>query len=84
MTFVTILGVIEMLCTFRLVLAGKTGKEIRQSSRLVFLEKVLANNFALSEAQDNTTRLLNRAGIRDLPLLRILLAIRQKSQETSF
>ena len=73
-----------MLCTFRLVLAGKTGKEIRQSSRWVFLEKVLANNFALSEAQDNTTRLLNRAGIRDLPLLRMLLAIHQKSQETSF
>ena len=73
-----------MLCTFRLVLAGKTGKEIRQSSRLVFLEKVLANNFALSEAQDNTTRLLNRASIRDLPLLRMLLAIHQKSQETSF
>ena len=73
-----------MLCTFRLVLAGKTGKEIGQSSKLVFLEKVLANNFALSEAQDNTTRLLNRAGIRDLPLLRILLAIHQKSQETSF
>ena len=73
-----------MLRTFRLVLAGKTGKEIRQSSRLVFLEKVLANNFALSEAQDNTTRLLNRAGIRDLPLLRMLLAIHQKSQETSF
>ena len=29
-------------------------------------------------------RLLNRGGIADLPLLRTLLAIRQKSQEPSF
>ena len=28
MTFLTILGVIELLCSFRLVLEGKTGKEI--------------------------------------------------------
>ena len=28
MTFLTILGVIEILCSFRLVLEGKTGKEI--------------------------------------------------------
>ena len=27
MTFLTILGVTEMLCSFRLVLEGKTGKE---------------------------------------------------------
>ena len=29
------------------VLKGKTGKEIPESSRLVFLEKFLANNFGL-------------------------------------
>ena len=34
MTFLTILGVMELLCSFRLVLEGKTGKEIPESSRL--------------------------------------------------
>ena len=53
MTFLTILGVTEILCSFRLVLKGKTGKEIPESSRLEFLEKSLANNFVLSDAEDN-------------------------------
>ena len=44
MTFLTIFGVTEMLRSFRLVLEGKTGKEIPESSRLEFLEKFLANN----------------------------------------
>ena len=39
MTFLTILGVIEILCRFRLVLEGKAGKEIPESSSLEFLEK---------------------------------------------
>ena len=81
MAFFTILGVTEILCSFRLVLKGKTGKEIPESSRLEFLEKFSANNFALSDAEDNTSRLFNREGIADLPLLRTLLAICQKSQE---
>ena len=84
MTFLTILGVMEILCSFRLVLEGKTGKEIPESSRLEFLEKFSANNFALSDAEDNTSGPLNRGGIVDLPLLRTLLAIRQKSREPSF
>ena len=84
MTFLTILGVMEILCSFRLVLEGKTGKEIPESSRFEFLEKFLANNFALSDAEDNTSSLLNRGGIADLPLLRTLLAIHQKSREPSF
>ena len=79
MTFSTILGVMEILCSFRLVLEGKTGKEIPESSRFEFLEKFLANSFALSDAEDNTSSPLNRGGIADLPLLRTLLAIRQKS-----
>ena len=79
MTFLTILGVTEILCSFRLVLEGKTGKEIPESSRLEFLEKFSANNFALSDAKENTSRPLNRRGIGDLPLLRRLLTIRQKS-----
>ena len=53
MTFLTILGVAEMLCSFRLVLDGKAGKAIPpESSRLEFSEKFLANNFALSDAED--------------------------------
>ena len=51
MTFLTILLVMEILCCFKLVLEGKTGKEIPESSRLEFLEKFLANNFALSDAE---------------------------------
>ena len=84
MTFLTIFGVTETLCSFKLVLEGKTGKEIPESLRSVFLEKFSANNFALSDAEDNTSGSLNSGGIADLPLLRTLLAIRQKSQEPSF
>ena len=83
-TFLTILGVMEILCSFRLVLEGKTGKEISESSRLELLEKFLANNFVLSDAEDNTSGPLNKGGIADLPLLRTLLAIREKSREPSF
>ena len=39
------------------------GKDIPESSGLVFLEKSLANNFALSDAQDNTSGLLIRGSI---------------------
>ena len=98
MTFLTILGVTEILCSFRLVLEGKTGKETPessrseflekfqqtgketpQSSRLEFLERFSANSFALSDAEQNASGPLSREGIADLPLLRTLLAIRQKS-----
>ena len=59
--------VAEILYSFRLVLKGKTGKEIPESSRSEFLEKFSPNNFALSDAEDNTSGLLNRGGIADLP-----------------
>ena len=84
MTFLTILGVTEILCSFKLVLEGKTGKETPESSRFEFKEKFSANNFALSDAEDNTSSPLNRGGIADLPLLRTILAICQKSREPSF
>ena len=74
----------EILCSFRLVLQGKTGKEIPESPRLEFLEKFLANNFALSDAEDNTSGPLNRGGIAYLPLLGTLLEICQKSRKPSF
>ena len=40
-----------MLASFRIVLEGKRGKEIPESSRLKILEKFLENNFALPEAE---------------------------------
>ena len=54
-----------MLCNFRLVLKGKEGKEVPESSRSELLKKLLANNFALPDAKDHTSRSLNR-GIVDL------------------
>ena len=84
MTFLTILRVTEILCSFRLVLEGKIGKEMLESSRLEFLQKFLVCNFALSDAEDNTSEPLNRGEIADLPLSRALLAIWQKSREQSF
>ena len=47
-------------------------------------DKFSANNFALSDAVDNTSGLLNRGGIADLLLLKTLLTIHQKSREPSF
>ena len=78
------MGVTEILCSFKLVLEGKTDKEIPESSRLEFKEIFSANNFALSDAEDNTSGPLNREGLADLPLLKTLLAIPQKSREPSF
>ena len=57
---------------FQISSRRETGKEIPESSRLEFLEKFLANNIALSDAEDNTSGLLNRGGIADLPLLRTI------------
>ena len=72
-TFVTILGVTKILCSFRLVLERKTDKEIPESSRLEFLEKCSAK-----QSDAKTSRPLNRGGTADLVLLRTLLAIWQK------
>ena len=74
----------NILCSFRLVLEEKAGKEIPEPSRLEFLETFSANNFALSDAEDNPSGLWNGEGIADLALLRTLLAICQKSREPSF
>ena len=63
MTFSIILGVTEILCSFGLVLEGKIGKEISESSRLEF--EVFSNNFAVSDVEDNTYEPLNWEGIAD-------------------
>ena len=79
MTFLAILEVTEILCSVRLVIEQKIGKEIPESSILEFSEKFLANNFALSEAEDKTSWSLTRGGIADL--LRMPLVIGKKSRE---
>ena len=83
MTFLTIVGVME-ICSFRVVLDSKTGKEIPESSRSEFLETFLANNFALSDAEDSNFHQLNRGGVADLPLLRTQLAIHPKFGQPNF
>ena len=83
MNFLTNVGVKEILYSYRLVLEGKTGKKLLKSSRLEFLEKFSANNFALSDAED-ISGLLNRGGKADLTLLRRLLTIHQNLREPSF
>ena len=75
MTILTILEVTDILCSFKLVLEGKTSKKIPESSRLEFLEKFSVNNFVLSDAEDKTSGPLNRGGIADLPFLSTLFAI---------
>ena len=40
---------------FQISSRRETDKEIPESSRLEFLEKFSANNFALSDAEDNTS-----------------------------
>ena len=80
MTFLTILGVTEILCSFRLVLEGKTGKDIPESSRAELSEKFSGSNFALSDAEDMTSGPLNNGGIADLLLLRTLLTIHQSPE----
>ena len=60
----------------------QTGKKVKRylSHQVLFLE----NNFALSDAEDNTSGPLNRRGTTDLPLFRTLLLIRQKFQKAKF
>ena len=62
MTFLTILGNTQILCSFKLVLEEKSGKKMPESSRFEFLEKFSASNFAFSDAEDNTSGPLNRRG----------------------
>ena len=73
MAFLTDLGVTEILCSFRFVRGGKTGKEIPDSSRSELLEEFLANNFTVADAEDSTSGTMNRGGIADLLLLRTLI-----------
>ena len=82
MTFLTILGATEILCSFRLVLEETTGKKILDPSKLEF-SKGFSKQSCLSEAADNIYGSLNR-GIPYLLLLSTLIAICQKSKKPSF
>ena len=55
-----------------------------KKSSLSGLTEVFSQQFRLSDAEDNTSGLLNKGGIADLPLLRTLSAICQKSRQPSF
>ena len=62
------------------------GKQVKNACiiKIRALRKIFRTQFCLSDAEGNTSRLLNRGGTADLPLLGTLLAIRQKSREPSF
>ena len=51
MTFLTIFRVTELLDSFKLVLEGKTGKEIPKPSRLEFSEKFLTSKLTRCRRQ---------------------------------
>ena len=74
----------EILCSFRLVLEEKTGKEIPESSKLELLEKFLTNNFALSNAENSISRPLNGGGIANLHLFNFLIFLLKPSRDSSF
>ena len=46
-------------------------------TRFEFLEKFSAKYFALSDAEDNTSRSLNREGIADLSLMKLYFRFRK-------
>ena len=54
MTFSNILGVTEILCSFRLVLEVKTNNKISESSRLEFLQKFLTKTTLLYQMEQTT------------------------------
>ena len=64
MTPLTNVGVRGILCTLRLVIEEKVGKEIPESSRLEFLEMFPSNNFVLADA--NTLWPSKRESIADI------------------
>ena len=47
-------------------------------------EKIAGKNFALQEAEGKISRTLHYQGIADLPILKTLFAILQKSQKACF
>ena len=56
------LGSYRNIMQFQISYRRENGKKIPESSRLEFIEKFSANNFALSDAEVNTSGSLNRGG----------------------
>ena len=81
MTFLNILGVTEILCSFKLVLEGKKDTWVIKIS--VF-RKVFSKLFCIIRNRRQNLWAVESGGIADLPLLKTLLAIRQKSCESNF
>ena len=78
MTFLTNLGVTEILCSFRLVLEGNTGKEIPKLSRLEYLKRFSA--ILLYQIQKTTPL---GCSIEKVSLLGTILAIRGVESQVS-
>ena len=53
---------------FRLVLEEQVGEKMKELSRLIFLEIILAKNLVLSDAENKTLGPLKRGRLADLPL----------------
>ena len=84
MTFLTILGFTETLCSLRLALERKMCKEMSEPPKLLFLEKNLVNSFAISDVEVNTPGPLNGGVIAEFSLWIPLLAIHKNSLEPNF
>ena len=84
MIILNILEVKDILSNTKLVIDKNACKKKPESLRLEFLKTILANTFALSDAEDITSGPSNRGGITDLPFLKTLFTILQKSQQWSF
>ena len=72
MIFLANTGLAAILCSFRLFLEGKSGKQVPELSRLEFFEMISEKRFALSDVKHGTSGPLKRGGMADLPLLRTL------------
>ena len=64
-----ILRVIEILCSMKLVLERKEGREKPESLRLEILKMISANTFALQDTEDRTSGPSNRGRIAEFPFL---------------
>ena len=76
MILITVLGVTGMWCCSITGLAGKTGKEILESSVLDFSENISTRKFALSVAKGNNSQPVCTERLAGLPLFKTVLAIR--------
>ena len=83
MTFLTNLGFLWILNSFRLVIEGETDIEIFESSTFEFL-KAFCKQLLFIRGRRQHLRSIKGGGITDLPLLRTLLASCQKLREPSF